>query len=162
MPDTDTDTDTDTNDAEMQEMKSGEIDDFLNETGDGVIAFSKDGQPYSVPISIGYTDNKIYLKFGYRDGSKKKKYLEANKNVSVTTYETTEDTKSTSVLYDVAWRSVVVQGTLHEVEDPEAIDAALETHPSDADNPWGLPRAEVEFEVYRLEIDEITGRKAGM
>lgn len=94
------------------EMEPSEIENFLVEQGYGTLALASENKAYAVPISIGYDGERLHMNlitFGAE--SKKLEYVGDTEEACV-------------VLQDVQgkfdWRTVVVTGSIREVNDDEA------------------------------------------
>lgn len=156
-------------DYTMHEMDEGSIEEVLNGEQIGTLSLSEDGDPYGIPMSFGYRDGSIYFEFGGLEGETGHKFeiIQDNPQACLTVY-TVDDSRwndSTANLLSTgfSWASVMVKGRLERFEDMgfeqrEAIQEARTPSPA---NPWGGSLAETEFDVYRLEPDEMTGRVAG-
>lgn len=93
------------------EMTPSDIDEFLVEQGHGTFSVASEGRAYAVPISFGYDDERLYLSLlTFGNDSKKLAYLEDTDEASLLAV----DVESR---YD--WRSVVVTGTISEVDEDE-------------------------------------------
>lgn len=143
----------------MRELSEDGIEEVLTQNGVGVLSLVDEPYPYAIPMSFGYGGDEpvLAVQLGGGDGSRKGRCLERNHNVCFTVYEeTAPDT----------WRSVVITGRLHEIPDDDsdrafAVLAANATFPSDV-RVWGVPLEEAELTLYRLAIDDCTGREFGM
>lgn len=93
------------------EMTEKEIEDFLTEKGYGTLSVASEKRAYSVPISIGYDGNHLFmnlLTFGRK--SKKMDYLQDTEEACVVAMEINNR-------FD--WRSVVVTGHIDKVGEDE-------------------------------------------
>lgn len=136
------------------EMSMGEIDSFVGRKGTCVLSLARDGVPYSIPVSYGYDDSSgvFYFRLGFTEDSEKKDFLE-------------EGAKTRVVLYDKIegdWMSVIAKGNIESIDD-EDMDVDVVRQLSRAEIPllgiWEDPMEEIEFTIYKLFVDEITGRK---
>lgn len=144
----------------MSEMNTTEINRLLDQMNTGVLALCSGREPYSIPVSYRYGDDSIFIKLGYTEESRKMEVLGENDRVSFTVYDVDEETESPGPFVPFAWRSVVVTGELREVESEKAVNVILDTESGPSPkNPWGEPRANLDFTVYEIEVDEISGRK---
>lgn len=89
---------------------------FLAEQGHGVLAFAAE-RPYAVPVSYGYDvdGGRCFLQLLFGETSEKRALLDVDDAVSLVVYEW-EDL--------LEWRSVILTGTLREVESDEEPVAA--------------------------------------
>ena len=134
-------------------MDDTEIDALLGTGGAGVIAFANDDEPYAVPISYGYDADAgaFYIRCAFAPESTKREFVDDGVTASLVV---TDDTGG--------WRSVVVRGPLTGVSEP-AIESGIAESIRDIDIPYvtihGTPATEMEFELYRLDPESVTGRK---
>lgn len=143
----------------MRGLSEDGIEEVLTRNGVGVLSLFGEPYPYAIPMSFGYDSDEptLVVQFGGGDGSRKRRCLETNPNVCFTVYEKpAPDT----------WRSVVITGSLHAIPDEErdrafAVLAANATFPWDV-RVWGVPLEEAELTLYRLAIDDCTGREFAM
>lgn len=156
-------------DYTMHEMDEEGIDEVLNKESIGTLSLSKDGEPYGIPMSFGYHNGSVYFEFGglEDDHGRKFEIVEENPRACLTVYTVDDsrwkDSTANLLATGFSWASVMVEGELERFEDigfeeREAIQEARTPSPA---NPWGGSLAETDFEVYRLEADEMTGRVAG-
>ncbi|MFB6283509.1 MAG: pyridoxamine 5'-phosphate oxidase family protein [Halobacteria archaeon] len=151
-----------TPDSKMVEMDDVDIDQLLSKENKGTLALSENDYPYSVPVIYRYVDGDIYFKLGRPKDSKKIEIIEENPKVSFTVFETQPEPDSSGPYTELAWASVIIRGKLEEVEEREAAQVALSSEEGPApDNPWGESRSDLEFQIYRLKDDEVSGRKGG-
>jgi nitroimidazol reductase NimA-like FMN-containing flavoprotein (pyridoxamine 5'-phosphate oxidase superfamily) len=135
------------------EMSAAAVAEFLTAQGDGVLSFAGE-DAYSLPVSFGYDTDAGRPIFQFLSGpdSAKADYLR-------------EGARATLVAYDWRspddWESVVVAGTLHRVDDPEA---AHETYHEQATpvslSVFGSPSASLDTDWFALHPDERTGRRS--
>jgi nitroimidazol reductase NimA-like FMN-containing flavoprotein (pyridoxamine 5'-phosphate oxidase superfamily) len=134
------------------EMTDEEIDGGLRDLGYGTLALAADDEAYGVPVSFGYDGDRLFmnlLRFG--DESEKLAYCDRTEVACLTAYEV--DSR-----YE--WRSIVVRGTLHDVDDVEYMEGVMDDnawHPSLYANAITEPKTEaIRTE---LHITESSGRK---
>lgn len=145
----------------MEEMGAAEVEAMLEEKNLGVLALARGGEPYAIPMAYRYGDGTVYFKFGVPTDSRKQTIVDENDTVSFVVYDIETDEGSGGYLQHHPWRSVQLNGHLRAVDDPEAVDVVVDTDRGDVpDNPWGEPRAEMSFTMYRLDAEEVSGRKA--
>lgn len=135
-------------------MDDDGIDRTLREVGYGTLALTRDDEAYGVPVSFGYDGDRLFLYlFQFGEESKKLGYSEPTKRASLTVIDVESRTE---------WRSVIVTGTLREVDDDEIehVEAVID------DNAWfptffppDSPVTGVQWT--ELQIEEATGRKGG-
>mgnify|MGYP000011754020 CR=1 FL=1 len=135
-------------------LNDEEIDELLGTGGIGVLGLADESDPYAIPVSYGYDadDRVLYLRLGFADDSEKERYLaRSDRAALVVTVEGMD-----------GWASVVARGQLSTM--PEAsIDGTTVEAIRSVDIPFVTiyeeePR-ELEYRLYRLTPDELTGRK---
>lgn len=136
------------------EMSGDERDDFLGTGGTGVISLSRerDSAPHSVPVSYGFDPVDTTFFFRLATGRESEKGELANRAVSFVAYGETDD----------GWRSVVAEGRLERTSDESISTQSLDglqrvTIPYV--DVFERPLRQVTFEFFRLDPDELTGRK---
>jgi hypothetical protein len=97
-------------------MDDLELDAFLSEQSTGTLSFSSDDEPYAIPISFGFLDGVAYVQLTHGENSRKRRHLESNSRVCLTTY-------ATSSVDD--WASAVLRGRLEAVPEAERERATL-------------------------------------
>ena len=135
------------------ELDSEEIDQLLGDGGVGVISFADGDDPYSIPVSYGYDSDAeaLYVRLAFAPESEKRRFVDDGATASlVVTDETVE-----------GWQSVIAKGHLTEVTEM-AIDpqAAKSVHKIRIPfvTIYDREAKDLEFELYRLEGDTVTGR----
>lgn len=102
-----------------------------------------DGRPYLVPLAYGYDGENIYAHSG---PGRKLDFMRAEPRV---TFEVDEGVASDS------WRSVIVEATFHEIDDPDERHHALRTlYPE----PDPIPDLGAMTTVFKLMITAKSGR----
>ncbi|SFR57394.1 hypothetical protein SAMN04487947_2425 [Halogeometricum rufum] len=135
-------------------MSHEETVEFLGTGGTGVVAFAKDDDSYAIPVSYGFDaeQESLYLRLAFDSESEKREYVDAPGAVSVVVHEQTDE----------GWKSVVARGRLTEVTEA-ALDSTVVEAMRTMDIPfvtiYDEPTTELEFEMYRLVPDELTGRR---
>ena len=140
-------------DHQSHAMDDNEIDALLGTGGTGVVAFADDDEPYAIPVSYGYdgdTDH-FYIRCGFAPDSRKRRFVDDGVTASVVVTDDTE-----------GWRSVIARGALTEVSEP-AVGGGAAQSIRRMDIPYvtihETPATAMEFELYRLTPEELTGRK---
>ena len=135
-------------------MDRAAIDELLGTGGVGVLALADADEPYAIPVSYGYDADAgdVYLRLGFGDDSEKRQFVDSSDGAALVV----------AVEGDHGWESVVVRGPLTEV--PEAtVDGTVVESIRAIDIPFFTiyeePPRELEYELYRLTPDEITGRR---
>ncbi|MBX0297840.1 pyridoxamine 5'-phosphate oxidase family protein [Haloarcula nitratireducens] len=137
-------------------LSDEEIDSFLGRHETGVISLAREGQPYAVPISYGYdSDHRFYLRLISNPESEKREFLKSSPHARLVVYE--ED--------DPIYTSVVATGTLSEISRDELTVEHMEQY-GEAKRPlfeiWGDSLPALNVQLYRLDSDELSGRRAEM
>jgi hypothetical protein len=136
-------------------MDDDALVDFLGTGGTGVLALADDSDPYAVPVSYGFDPDRrrFFLRLGFGPDSEKVRYVTDGATARLVVYDRTGD----------EWRSVVAEGRLVEVAD-EDIDLsmvrALRTAALPVHAAFDAPEDDVEFRMYALDADSVTGRRA--
>lgn len=140
------------------EMERDDAVDYLQQTGVGTLAFGSEEGGYALPMSFGYdsSNDTCVFQFAFDEGSEKRSYIETGNPVTLTTHtrESVDD-----------WRSVLVRGTLERVPTEEQTRAsaifASQAKMASTDV-FQKPIQEIDFEWYRIDVDEVTGRVASV
>ncbi|MFB6228977.1 MAG: pyridoxamine 5'-phosphate oxidase family protein [Halobacteriales archaeon] len=138
-------------------LSDSEIDSFLGRHETGVISLARDGTSYAIPISYGYDTEhrRFYLRLVSNPESEKREFLESTPHARLVVYE--ED--------DPVYTSVVATGYLSEISRDELTVEHIEQY-SEAKRPlfeiWGASLPALNVRLYRLDPDELSGRKAKM
>jgi hypothetical protein len=131
-------------------MTEDEIAEKLASRENGVLALAQDGAAYAVPISFHYTEGEIYLRLARHEGSKKIDYIDSTTEASFLLYEYADDGSSWSVLA-VGGITKVGEGFDKTALNEQFPDLRIFDESVD----------DVELEIYRLDVSEITGRRTG-
>lgn len=135
-------------------MDDDELYAFLGREGTGVLSFARDDESYSLPVSYGFDDGneRFYIRLGFGTDSEKARFKDATARVSFVVYSHTDE----------GWKSVVARGRLEEVTEA-AVDGDLVRALRKSDIPlvtiFDQPLRELDFQLHRLVVDELTGRK---
>lgn len=141
------------NEEREVELTPEAVDAFLGRGGTGVLSLARDDVPYATPVSYGYAPEgrQFYLRLGFGSASEKREFVEASREARLVTYRRDEG----------GWTSVVATGTLTPV-DPDAMTVEVANVLREAEPPlvdvWEEDPDDVQFQVYRLDPDELTGR----
>lgn len=137
-------------------MGAAEIAAFLDDRETGVLSLADGGEAYGIPVSFTYRESEraLYFRLGYTPESRKRTFVDATEDASVTVYGETGD----------EWRSVVVRGPLSEVPessvDPDVL-AALDALDVPFVTMYDRPTKDVRFRITRLDAEELTGCRGG-
>jgi nitroimidazol reductase NimA-like FMN-containing flavoprotein (pyridoxamine 5'-phosphate oxidase superfamily) len=138
-------------------LSDGEIDSFLGRHETGVIALAREETSYAVPISYGYDSEhrRFYLRLVSNPESEKREFLNSTPHTRLVVYEAD----------DPLYTSVVATGTLSEISQDELTAEHIEQY-GDAKRPlfeiWGDSLPALDVRLYRLDPDELSGRRARM
>lgn len=133
-------------------MDDRAVADLLDRSGWGVLSLAEDDVPYSIPISFGYEDGRVY--FAMIEDSPDSRKL------SLASEGKTARLLVTDVKARFDWGSVSVTGPLQAVpDDSDEWDRLIE---SMADNAWfssGFERATDAGDIHgwRLDAEEVQG-----
>jgi len=140
--------------VQSNELDDEEIDSLLGAGGVGVISFADGDEPYSIPVSYGHDANaeSLYVRFGFAPESDKRSYIEDGVTASLVVMAESTD----------GWQSVVARGPLRKVTE-----MALDSHAAESVRKINIPfvtiydrrASELEFQLFRLEPDSVTGRQ---
>lgn len=144
------------------EMSEGQRRSFLESKGHGVLSMGVENRGYGFPISYSYDreTDRVVLGFTNTAGSKKRDFATETQEVTLNVYE----------FKDVdSWKSVVVRGTLQEVEEPVNPDRPMSMFFLMEDGEGeelGEERRIIDLEEFdrtwfELEIEEVSGRHSG-
>lgn len=131
-------------------------DAFLDRGGTGVISFlqESDEPPYALPVSYGYepTEAQFYFRLAFGPDTGKEGRVDDGTPVTFVVYDETDD----------GWKSVVASGELEEV-DEESLDPSVGEAMRQIEIPlvdvFERDPREMTFRFFRLDPDELTGRK---
>lgn len=137
-------------------MDESEVEERLRETGTGVLALSRGGEAYAVPLAHYYDGTALYFRLGYTEGSKKREFVEATDTACYLLY----DAEPTDEARELDSWSVVVTGGLTELSGDEraAFDTAEINRRFAPIRVFDETVDEIEIAIVRLEIDGLTGR----
>jgi len=142
----------------MRELSAAEIDEVLLQNGIGTLALNDGNTPYPIPMSYGYDGEKplFVMQFGDGGDSQKIACLETSQTAGFLVYDQTGEG------LDTEWRSVVIRGTLKEVEEAASMDgfSALASSAEFAPDMtiWGAALEDTELTLYELKVEERSGR----
>lgn len=134
------------------EMSRADIDEVLEELGHGTLSLASDEEVYGVPISFGYDGDRLFLSLvQFGDESKKLSLIDHSTEACLTAYHTESRFE---------WRSVIVQGTIVDVDEDES-EYAQEVLDDNAWFPTIYPPTSPMTDVRRVElnIEEASGRR---
>lgn len=138
-------------------LSDSEIDSFLGRHETGVISLAREGECYAIPISYGYDSEhrRFYLRLVSNPESEKRKFLKSTPHTRLVVYE--ED--------DPIYTSVVATGSLSQISRDELTVEHIKQY-GQAKRPlfeiWGDSLPALNVRLYRLDPDELSGRRAEM
>jgi len=138
-----------------------EIEKLLKEMTWGCLGMSNNGQPYVIPMSYAYHENRIYLHAGLK--GLKLEYIKNNPQVCFTVAELQQLVPNHDPC-DIAmrYRSVIAKGKAKLLEEPDEKIAALQIlaakYSPDSQNPAIDTRKINAVVVIVIEIEEMTSK----
>jgi uncharacterized protein len=144
----------------IHDLSPADCRDVLSRVSLARLACSRDDQPYVVPVSFAY-DRESNCLYGFSAIGRKIEWMRGNPRVCIEV-EDIEDR--------FHWTTVVIVGRYEElraaVEHQDSKQRALDLFGQRAE--WWLPgaakagpREHPDVVIYRIQIDTITGRRAG-
>jgi len=137
-------------------MDGVEIAEFLQARGAGVLSLANENHGYGFPVSYAYDEEEqaVYFRLGFGPDSQKRAFVDAVDRASLVVFEETDD----------GWQSVVVEGPLRGLAAGQ-----LESSLAEAVRGFNIPffavfqqpSSELEFSLYRLNADSLTGVTEG-
>jgi hypothetical protein len=141
--------------ADQQTALSDEqVDAFLGRHETGVLSLARESEPYAIPISYGYdaSSRLFYLRLVSTPESTKRQFLASSPRVQLVVYDADDD----------VYRSVVATGRLERIDREELTVDHVEQF-GDTRRPlfeiWTRSRDDLDIELYRIDPDELTGRR---
>lgn len=128
-------------------MTDAEVDEQLRSGQHGVLGLADSDDAYAVPLSYHYDGERFLLRVSDHDHAEKRRYLEGTGTATFVCYEATADASwSVQIRGPVEqWSMDVDEVTLNEWFPPfRLFDEAVE---------------DVEFVVYELGLEQVTGRR---
>lgn len=146
----------------LKTLNKAEIDKFLKSQKDGVLSLTDGQSAYGVPLAYQYHDDKLY--FGMDTGGKKFKFFSKCNNVSFTIYQTFQAPDDP---LSRGWRSIILEGKLLQITDPEEIKSIVEMMDSQGLFPPGFKDKILAFilqnphnsNIFKMKINNFGGRE---
>lgn len=137
-------------------LDDAEVEERLRETETGVLALTDGTEAYAIPLSHYYDGRALYFRLGVTPDSEKTRFIDATETASYLLYEAAR-TDSAEELD--SW-SVQVTGSIREIPDERyrEFDTAEINRRFAPIRVFDEDIADVEIEIYELEIDSMTGR----
>ena len=107
--------------SNVRELTREEIDAFLRSQRVGTLSMNDGANSYAVPLAYFYDGEQIYLTIGGE--GRKMAYIKKNKNVCFVVCWTPENFG----LQNMSWKSVICDGIIEHVTDPDGIRKAVQT-----------------------------------
>lgn len=108
--------------SNVQDLSKDAIDEFLRKNRVGVLSLTDGTSSYGVPLAYFYEDDTIYLTIS-RTG-RKMEYIKKNKSVCFTVFQIPEGFGTPGKM---DWTSVICDGVLENIKDPEELTKAVRT-----------------------------------
>ena len=131
------------------------IEDELAAAETAVLALADGSEAYAIPVSIHYEPggDAVLLRLAEHEDSDKLAFVEATEMACLTLYEYADP--------DDSW-SIVVRGPLRRVGEGETdVDPAAINEAFTSLRVFGEDVADMKTGLYRLTIEEVTGRTTG-
>jgi hypothetical protein len=125
---------------------------FLNEHQTGLLSLARDDDAYGIPVAYNYRrdDERLYFRFGFAPGSRKREFADATEQASFCVYDEV----------DGRWTSVVASGRLVELAAND-LESRIVENVEQLRIPFykvfDRPTEEMEFAIVALEIDDLHG-----
>lgn len=135
-------------------MDDAAVDGFLAPGGSGVLSLARGDEPYATPVSYAYDPDvrSFYLRLGFAPESEKGRFMDEATSARFVVYSRGTD----------GWTSVIASGTLERLDDGD-LTADIASRLQRGDPPlvamWSETGDAVEFRIYRLDPDRISGRR---
>lgn len=145
-----------------QQLSAGECERILQRMTAGILAVNgDDGYPYAVPVSYVYSDGKIYFHSAL-NGHK----IDAIKRDSRVSFCVVEQDMVVPEKYTTYFRSVIVFGKAHIIEDKEQKMSALELlaekyAPGEREiRPREIESGFSRLHMVEIDLEHVTGKEA--
>ena len=135
-------------------MDDDEIVEELETNDVGILSLASDGVAYAVPVSFHHDESSLYLRLTSDGASKKLSYVDDTAEACFSLYAVESSRKS--------W-SIVATGPIHELSaaEQEQFDEATINEQFSELRIFDEEIDTVEWTIYELEMEELTGRKTG-
>lgn len=133
-------------------MDALDIAAFLASREAGVLAMTRDGRVYAVPVSFTYDEQRsfLYFRLGFGPDSQKRSYVESVDAASFVVYDRTDE----------GWKSVVAEGHLEALSASTLDSTVVEAVERLSIPQPGLHRRaddELEHAIVRLDVEKLSG-----
>ena len=144
------------------ERNNEECERIIQGSYHGVLSFSRENEPYAIPINHAYEDGKFY--FHCAVGGKKIDFMQRNSSVVYTImkyYGTPEDFKSSNNCHG-KWESVIAYGNARYIEDEQELQDLLNNKFLPY---YGKPKREIaqkslmETRIIVMDVTQMTARR---
>ncbi|OGL48736.1 MAG: hypothetical protein A3C43_08115 [Candidatus Schekmanbacteria bacterium RIFCSPHIGHO2_02_FULL_38_11] len=105
--------------SNVRDLTKEEIDSFLKGQKVGTLALTDGKTAYAIPLAYSYDEGVVYLTLG--GGGRKAGYIEENKDVCFSVHWLPSDYGSGGN----SWKSVICDGELVRITNPEGITKAI-------------------------------------
>jgi len=106
--------------VELKTMSQEQINEFLNSQKVGLLSLSDGKSAYAVPLGYSFDGKDIYLTIGNK--GRKLDYIKACRNVCFVVYWMQDNF---GVKTGMAYKSVICDGVLEQITEPDAITRAV-------------------------------------
>lgn len=139
----------------MEVMDPGACERVLYREGFGMLALTDGDVPYIVPMSFGYDGADCFVQM--TTSGRKNAVISTNPRASLAVLSVDPETGVSE--------SVLVEGTIGVADDEHVADglAALAGNAEFGTDlsVWGEPVQEVDLDLYRLEVEQLSGHRFG-
>jgi len=142
------------------------IEEYIKSKRDGVLSFTDGKSTYGVPLGYAYYDSEnSCLYFGMNPGGRKYGYFQKCNAVCFTMYHTFPSSKNQA---RTAWWSIILDGELFQVTDPEEIKTLADLMEKKGLFPPGLKEKVVgailqnpdKSNFFKMQITAMGGKEA--
>lgn len=137
----------------MEDLDRRDCDSVLYQQGWGMLAMTDGSSPYVLPMSFGYDGEACYVQM--TTSGRKNDILSENPQASLAVMAFDPESGAS--------QSVLVEGSIAVVPEADAADgltALAENAEFGRDlSVWGEPVQDVDLEVYRLDVETVTGHR---
>ena len=145
----------------VRDLTKAEIEEFLTSQKVGLLALNDGERSYAVPLAYYYDDDTIYLTMAKK--GRKGRCIDTNTNVCFTVYWIPE---GFGALGTMSWKSVICDGVLERITEPDDITHAVRT----GEKRMGMPpgtwdrllemtlKNPAESSFWRIRVSDIGGK----
>ena len=137
--------------SNVRKLSPDEIEEFLKSQKVGTLSMNDGEKSYAVPLAYFYGGEQIYLTIGGE--GRKMAYIKKNQNVCFVVCWIPPDFG----LKKMAWKSVVCDGVIAQLTDPEGITRAVRTGEKHLKMPEGTWDKMLEMTLKKPEASNFWG-----